>query len=260
MQLGTITRTQIFIMIIILELGLAGLFVYFSYMPTSQKITELDTVIKEKTSKVRRIETTKKELKDLENRVVELKKEISRLEQQFKEELFITRTLFLLEQLTLATKIDIVSFKPSAAVGAPAQPAAGATPAAPAAAPAANAGQPVAPGGQAQKSAKMFNESQEFKKAAFDLDLMGNFSSLNNFLNELTTFPKLVVVDKIEITQQTQGSAPEQTGSATEQQPSKLLQIKIPLTFFVQKQQSLVTVGGEKGAGAKEDKAKSGGR
>lgn len=241
MQVGSLSRNHIIILAFILLAGLLGAFVYFYVMPENGKIKQLEIEIQEKQRKVREVETTKRALADLKVETDKLNMDIGRLEKFFSEDIYIPTTLQLLENLSKATNMELVSIKPSSNK----QPAARPSPAAPgAAAPAAGkpaAGAAGAPGQLGAKPKKVFNSAQEFRTTIIDIALIGNFKGLNDFLSELSWFPKLVVVNKIDLSRSLNAG---ETGQkvVTPEERSKL-QIKLPMTFYIQKKESLVNNG-----------------
>lgn len=253
MQLGTITRNHIVGLIIFLELVLGGCFVWFYALPNNASIQELDKTIAEKQRKNREIEQTKRNLAEQQQEITKLKQELVHLEKFFSEEVYIPTTLKMLEELAQATQVDIISFKPAAAAAKGPARSAGAAGAATATTTAAATGTVRTAGaaGASKKPKKVFNKDDIYKTTVIDIALKAEFKSLYNFLLELSSFPKLVVVDKIEMSrdQVTAG-----TGVSAEQAAaaSNKLQIKMPMTFYIQKKQSLVPISPEEAAAANE--------
>ena len=232
MQLGSINRNQIIILIMVLQAALIGAVVYFVVIPKNGQIKEMQGVVDEKRRKVREVETTKNELKKIKVEVSELKSEIARLEQHFKKELFYPRTLPLLERLTDATKVQLIAFAPAKEQKKKRKKSTGT----------AKPGTTQSrPGGTQKKGKKLFKETTEFEKNVVEIYLGGTFADILNFLAELSTFPKLVVVDRLEFTKEKQ-----QNEDGTQSTDNRL-KVKMPLTFYVQKQQSLVSLSGDNG-------------
>lgn len=239
MKLGTISRNQIIGLVLFLEIVAAGLFIFYYVMPTNTKIGEVNKVIADMQREMRGIETTKKNLQELQREADEINRELARLEQQFKEELFITRTLMLLEVLAGNTNVDIVGFKPSSQSKGRAKK----TSSAQQKPPAPNAAKPGAPAAAAknqQSKKKTFIATQEFKETKFELYLVGQFQNIYNFISELKDFPKLVVLDSIDMSVDESSDA----GAPTAGEKGSL-QVKMPLTFYVQKSEPLVKLGGQ---------------
>lgn len=241
MQVGSLSRNHIIILSLVLLAGLLGAFVYFYVMPENGKIKQLEIEIQEKQRKVREVETTKRALADLKVETEKLNMDIGRLEKFFSEDIYIPTTLQLLENLSKATNMELISIKPTASKQPTARPSTTAPGAAPPAAGKQAAGAPGAQGAPGQPGAKpkkVFNSAQEFRTTVIDVALIGNFKGLNDFLSELSWFPKLVVVNKIDLSRSLNAG---ETGTkvVTPEERSKL-QIKLPMTFYIQKKESLV--------------------
>lgn len=251
MKLGTVSRNQIIGLILFLELVAVAAFVFYYVMPTNKKIEGVSTEINNMVRELRGIETTKKNLNELQTEVQQFNDELKRLEQHFKQELFITRTLMLLEVLAGNTRVDIVGFKPGGKDNRARRPS-GAAQNQPRPEPPKAGGKNAKPvPGQGEKPAKQFNSAQEFKESKYELYVIGQFKNVYNFINELKDFPKLVVLDSIEISMDSSMGKNEGAGAPAAAMPGASqagsLQVKMPLTFYVQSAEPLVKLGGEKG-------------
>jgi Tfp pilus assembly protein PilO len=254
MKLGTVSRNQLIGLILFLELVAAAAFVFYYIMPTNKKIGDVTTEINNMQRELRGIETTKKNLSDLQIEVQQYNDELKRLEQHFKQELFITRTLMLLEVLAGNTNVDIVAFKPNnqSKDARRSKPAAGAADK-PTPAPAQKGG---AKKPEPQKKVKSFNAAQEFTETKYELFLVGQFKNVYNFISELKDFPKLVVLDSLDMSADNSDSG---DAGATAAGGSKgALQVKMPLTFYVQSAEPLVKFGGEDPGAATQEGAQPG--
>lgn len=258
MKLGTVSKNQVIGLILFLELVAIAAFVFYFVMPTNEKIEGVVTEINNMKRELRGIETTKKNLNELQTEVQQFNDELKRLEQHFKQELFITRTLMLLEVLAGNTRVDIVGFKPSGKDKQKARRPAGGEaaqnrPKPEAAQKGGDAKNKPAPK-QGNKPVKQFNAAQEFKETKYELFVVGQFKNVYNFINELKDFPKLVVLDSLEITADT--TASEDAGAPVAGASAGALQVKMPLTFYVQSAEPLVKMEGKDG----EDAAQAGGK
>jgi len=245
MQVGSLSRNAVIGLILFIQAALIGAFFYWIYMPSSDAMKQLETEIQEKQRKVREVETTKRALADLRVEIDKLNLDISRLEKFFSEDIYIPTTLQLLENLSKATNMELISIKPAADKQATSRPnpatPGGAKAPAPGSATASVAvkpGVPGAPGAPGAKPKKTFNSDQEFRTTIVDVALIGDFKSLNEFLSELSWFPKLVVVNKLEVSRA--NSAGEKGTKVVSPEEASKLQIKLPMTFYIQKKQSLV--------------------
>ena len=218
--------------------GGVAYFIYY-YQPQQAVIAQKLQVIDKKKREVREIELTKRMLEETKEEIERLKSDIVRLEKFFPEEVFIPRVLVLVENLAMATHVEISFIRPSAA-GAARRPTAapsGAAAPAPATTPAA---------GEGEASAKLsFNEKSEYRTSEIDFKVSGTFQNIYNFMNELSTFPKLVVVDRLTLTptstgkeerraegQEEEGGA--ETGREVEVGGYIELSADLPLTFYIQ--------------------------
>jgi Tfp pilus assembly protein PilO len=248
MQVGSLSanRNLLIGLAIFLELAAAIAYFMYYYNPTQVKLKELNSIVEKKSREVREIEMTKRLLSEKRKEIERLRADIARLERYFPEEVFIPRVLVLLENLAQATHLKIDSITPGV-IGAakPGTAAAPATTAAarPAATPAvAPAGTPAgataasAPATSGNPNAVKFDSTREYKTINVDFNVIGTFQNVNNFMNELTTFPKLVVVDTLTLTpretnrtgRNSQQNKDVEVGSSVE------LTTKMPLTFYIQ--------------------------
>jgi len=256
MEVGSLSanRNLIIFLIIILELVGGGYYYMFPLKANQQKLKDLNVVVEKKSREVREVEMTKKLLAEKRKEIERLKTEIARLERFFPEEVFIPRVLVLLENLAEATHLSIGTIKPGTQAAAGRRP--GTPPSAvqkpagaemaqaptPTVGPAARGnravpGNPAAPGaGPGDKTATKFDSNREYKTINVDFDVKGTFQNISNFMNELTTFPKLVVVDTLDLTPSTKSGS--DTNSQTEKEvevgASAELAAKMPLTFYIQ--------------------------
>ncbi|HOX28857.1 MAG TPA: hypothetical protein PLQ76_06865 [bacterium] len=245
MQVGSLSgnKNLFVILAILLELGAGVLYYMYYYQPTQAKITELEQIVEKKSRDVREIEMTKRLLEESIQEIQRLKVEIARIERFFPEEVFVPRVLVLIENLATATHIKINSIEPAAAGSAAPVPGAGApvaaqptTTAAPAAA---GAAATTGPGGKPKLT---FDQNKEYKTSLVNFRATGSFNNLCNFMNELTTFPKLVVVDKISVRPTTgkedkKGSKEQDQTEVEVGETTVELDIDMPLTFYIQTQQ-----------------------
>lgn len=262
MQVGSLSgnRNLIVILLIIVEIGL-GVYYYFTkYQEKVAEVEQKKLVVEQMKKDVREVELTKQLLEETRQEIEKLKTDIARLEKFFPEDVFVPRVLVLIENLAIATHVDIESIRP----GREMEPvrrggtSGGATPA-PATGPVAGApatttpapGAPATPGGG--KAPVKFNEADEYKTSQVDLKVKGTFQNIYNFMNELATFPKLVVVEKISLTgeadnkaegsgksgggEEDESGAPE-TGKEVEVGGYVMLSVDLPLTFYVQKKEA----------------------
>lgn len=232
MQLGSINKTQIVILALILEIAAGVLFYFYFYVPKNNELKELLTVIEKKQRDKREIELTKRSLADTKREIEFLKAQIQRLEKFLPEEVHVPRVLVLIESLASATHLNINTIKPSAssAVAAPG--------AVPGARPPTSLGGPTAaakPGAPAQAAGKLtFNSTAEYRTSVIEFNVSGSFRSMYNFLRELSSFPKLVVVDNITASTRGQQTTGTKTQGASEKPKENSLDINMPLTFYIQ--------------------------
>jgi Tfp pilus assembly protein PilO len=251
MQLGTINKTQITVAAIILEIAFCVLFYLYYYVPKTTELAELKIVIEKKQRDKREIELTKKNLAEAQRDIDNLKREIEHLEKYLPEKVYVPRVLVLIESLATATRLNILSIRP-AAVGAARAPVPGA-PVAGAAAPVAGTttpGAPTTPGMPGEKPKMTFNPDMEYRQSVIDFQATGDFPAVINFMRELASFPKLVVVNHIAISvnsqpdknTQPQGGKVSQTAAASGMPynpkggPAAQLSVTMPLTFYIQQQ------------------------
>ncbi len=267
MEIGSLSanRNLIIILIIIIELGLGGYYYWVPYRNNQAELKSLNEIVERKNKEVREIEMTKKMLAEKRKEIERLKADISRLERYFPEDVFIPRVLVLLENLAEATHLRIEGVKPGsvgAAAGRPSGPAAVKRPQqntnqkssvyaqaskSPTSAPnnKASAGRgnkgAVATTANPQKEVIKFDSNKEYKTINVDFNVIGTFSNISNFMNELTTFPKLVVVDTITLAPRNTGSSKnnKQDNSAkTDVGISIELNAKMPLMFYIQQEKA----------------------
>jgi len=246
MQVGSLSenRNLLLVLWMIVALGLGVVFYIYYHQPAAVRVQELETIVEKKKREVREIEMTKRLLAEVRQEIERLKIDIARIEKFFPEEVFIPRVLVLIENLAEATHIRIESIKPEAG-GRGGRPAAGASSVAPRPAPSAAATE--------KQAAALFDESKEYKTMTVDFRALGSFHNVYNFMNELSTFPKLVVVDRLSLNaKDTKG---ESSGDEREREIEVggyvELTVEMPLTFYVQKQKSLEfsSAAGETAAG-----------
>lgn len=208
--------------------GGVAYFVYY-YQPQQLVLAEKVQIIEKKKREVREIELTKRMLEEAKEEIGRLKADIARLEKFFPEEVFIPRVLVLVENLAMATHVEIGYIRPSA-VGRGRRPTA-----APSGAPA------PAPVAGAAPERLTFNDKTEYRTSEIDFKINGTFQNIYNFMNELSTFPKLVVVDRLALTpaggtakgaEQEEGGA--ETGREIEVGGYIELSADLPLTFYIQ--------------------------
>ncbi len=240
MEVGSLSanRNLIIIVLLVLELACIPLFYFYKYVPMEDAIKEKEKIVEEKKRDVREIELTKRLLTETREEIVRLKADIARLEKFFPQEVFIPRVLVLIENLALATHVDINYIKPSSRrapkPNANSKATAGARRAA-----------PVPAAGNQKNQATKFDSNKEYAQSNVDFKIDGSFQNIYNFMNELSTFPKLVVVDHLSLTPQqskekseseseTGGSA--ETGREIEVGGYVKISANMPLTFYIQKQ------------------------
>lgn len=272
MEIGSLSANKniLIVFLILIEIGLGVAYYMYKYTPLKEDIVVKQKIRDDKKKQTREIELTKKLLRETKEEMERLKSEIARIEKFFPQEVFVPRVLVLVENLAIATHVNIKSVKPSSersrkrggadrAANAPVAPQGGA---APAAAPAAGA-PGAAPGAETKKNKLKFDDKKEYSTSDINFTISGPFNNIYNFLNELTTFPKLVVVDNLsisskkggdskseELTEAGRPSSPE-TGKEVEMGNAISLEAEMPLTFYIQKVKSpdLVVGGGSAGAG-----------
>jgi Tfp pilus assembly protein PilO len=240
MEVGSLSgnRNLLLALWIIVVLGLGGAFYMYYYQPTQKQVQELETIVEKKKREVREIEMTKRLLAEVNQEIERLKVDIARLEKFFPEEVFIPRVLVLIENLAEATHITIDSIKPvSGASRSSSAPSSAAAQPAPAAAPAAAAAAAAKPG------VLVFDAEKEYKTMDVDFKAKGTFQNIYNFMNELTTFPKLVVVNTISLSPLSTGGTNTEDKTETEQREIEVgesieLSADMPLTFYIQKQKA----------------------
>lgn len=244
MEVGSLSgnRNLIVVICILLEIGAAVFYYFQAYQPLVVTIEDKKQIMEKKRKDVREIELTKQLLEETKQEIERLKTDIARLEKFFPEEVFIPRVLVLIENLSIATHVEIETIRPGksgsvrrGATGAPTQPTGG-----PRTAP----GAPGAAG--AAKPPVKFNETDEYKTSEVSLKVKGTFQNIYNFMEELATFPKLVVVDKLNMSVDSasgedgegMGEGAPETGREVEVGGYVELSVDIPLTFYVQKKDS----------------------
>lgn len=246
MEVGSLSgnRNLIVVLLILMEIGASVYYYLQVYQPLVINIENRKQVMEKKRKDVREIELTKQLLEETKQEIERLKTDIARLEKFFPEQVFIPRVLVLIENLAIATHVDLDSVRPGKAGSVRrGGTSGGAVPA-----PAANAAKGKAGGaGGVEPPPLKFDEAAEYKTSEVSLKVRGTFQNIYNFMNELATFPKLVVVDRVNLS--TKGSdangedgsevmgAPE-TGREVEVGGYVELSADIPLTFYVQKKDS----------------------
>ncbi len=248
MEVGSLSanRNLLIILLIILELAAGVVYFIYHYQPTQMELKELNAIVERKKREVREIEMTKRLLSEKRKEIERLKADIARLERFFPEEVFVPRVLVLLENLAEATHLKIQTIKPGLH-GVGARPGATA-PVAKRQAETAQVTPPAAPGAAgkttgttqaANPAAMKFDSTKEYKTIGVDFDVRGSFQNIYNFMNELTTFPKLVVVDTITMAPEGSAGKDSKGKSATRQNEPESgayveLIVKMPLTFYIQ--------------------------
>lgn len=209
------------ILVIVLEAALCVLFYLYIYTPTTAEIAQLEAEVERMRRDKREIELTKKLLAETRKENERLRTEIEHLERFFPEELYIPTVLLQIEHLAMATQLTISKITPKGTAVQRTESPQGA-----AAAPAVAA----APGVQQEDKRYAFNPDREYKKSVIDFDVTGNFQSVYNFFSELTTFPKLVVIEKMGLSYQGKGGGERGRGAGG----AGNLKVNMPLTFYIQ--------------------------
>lgn len=235
----TATRNAIVILVLLLEIGACVAFYFYKYVPMQAEIERKEEIVEEKKRDVREIEMTKRLLTETREEIERLKSDIARLEKFFPQEVFIPRVLVLIENLAMATHVDIQYLKPRAggrAAAASQQSRASSN----------RRAAPAPATGKTGEKTVEFNSSKEYSQSNIDFKINGSFQNIYNFMNELATFPKLVVVDRLSLNQQQ--SQTDETGATQEGSAETGLEIEVggyvevsadlPLTFYIQKQDS----------------------
>jgi len=230
MQVGSLSanRNLIIVLVILLELG-AGVYYFFSvYQTMEQTKRQKEQTVETKKKEVREIELTKRLLAEERDIIGQLKADIARIEKFFPEEVFIPRVLVLIENLAMATHVEIDSIRPTRARKRRASAARSGT------------ARPAAASG---KEKPLFNPDKEFTTTDIDFKITGSFQNVYNFMDELATFPKLVVVDNLQITPQGDQEESETQSVVGKDRKKDIeiggymeLDVQLPLTFYVQKQ------------------------
>ncbi|MEW5945505.1 MAG: hypothetical protein AB1742_04845 [bacterium] len=228
MEVGRVSRNQIFALLIIVEAALAVVYYMYYYVPQTARIVELKEEAQKKQRDVREIELTKKLLADTRLENERLKAEIEHLEKFFPEEMFVPTVLLQIEQLASATQLDITKIAPK-------------TPTTGEKAGEEKAGK--APAGQqpAQQEEFAFDAQKEYTTSIVEFDAEGSYKALYDFMSELTSFPKLVVVNNFKVT--TAGAAAGGQGQGkTPPEKAGMLKVTMPLTFYIQKRRAPVAL------------------
>lgn len=244
MEVGSLSgnRNLIVILLILLQIGASVYYYLQVYQPIVIKIEDRKQVMEKKRKDVREIELTKQLLEETKQEIERLKTDIARLEKFFPEDVFIPRVLVLIENLAIATHVDLDTIRP----GKGGNVRRGGTSGGAVPAPAANAAKGKAAQANTPPTLK-FDEAGEYKTSEVSLKVRGTFQNIYNFMNELATFPKLVVVDKMTLSGKGSGAEGE-SGSEVEGAPETGREVEvggyveltadIPLTFYVQKKDS----------------------
>lgn len=242
MEVGSISgnRNLLIALLLIAEIAGGTLYFIYHYQPNQARIQDLQKIVVQKNREVREIELTKRMLSEVRQEIERLKADISRLEKFFPEEVFVPRVLVLIENLADATHIKIESITPTAGRRSPPAGAGVAEQPTPAAAPAAGGAQPAA---AAKPGAIIFDSRKEYITTDIDFRAKGTFQNVYNFMNELTTFPKLVVVDTLTLTPEKGKTGDTGASEESRQQEVEMggyvtLSVSMPLTFYIQKQKS----------------------
>lgn len=242
MEVGSISGNRNLLISLLLIAEIAGWTLYFiyHYQPNQARIQDLQKIVVQKNREVREIELTKRMLSEVRQEIERLKADISRLEKFFPEEVFVPRVLVLIENLADATHIKIESITPATGRRSPTAGAGVAEQPAPEAATAAGGAQPAA---AAKPGAITFDSRKEYTTTDIDIRAKGTFQNVYNFMNELTTFPKLVVVDTLALRPEKEKEG--ETGASEESRQKEVemggyvtLRVEMPLTFYIQKQKS----------------------
>jgi Tfp pilus assembly protein PilO len=230
MEIGSLSANRNLLIIIglIVEIALGAVFYIYYYQPRQVRITELETIVAKKQKQVREIQVTQKLLEETKQEIARLKSEIVRIERFFPENVFVPRVLVLVENLAEATNMNVESLKP-ASKGRKGGKSSVAREGASRPAPAASAKDPTK---------IKFDEKKEYSTSDIEFKASGTFRNLHNFMNELTTFPKLVVVDTLVLAPgKTNDSADGGAEREIEIGEHVMLKVEMPLTFYIQKQQ-----------------------
>lgn len=219
-------RNAIFALLIILEAAVCVLFYMYYYVPKNAELAQLEAEVYKKRQHKREIELTKKQLAKLQIENKLLEEQIMHLEKFLPEEYFVPTVLLQIEQLATATRLTVSKMTPKSKAASQAQQ---------------KTGQPTpatAPGAPAPTPEKVFDPAKEYKTNVVDLDISGTFDAVKNFLEELASFPKLVVIEEIRISNQTQAAANDKgDGDKSEEEDADSageLKIAVPLTFYMQ--------------------------
>ncbi len=227
MEIGSLSANRNLIIGFLCFVVLALAFAYgkFYYMPTQVKIQDLEKIVEKKERDVREIEMTRRLLSEKKQEIERLKVDIARLERFFPEEVFIPRVLVLIENLANATHLKVGSIKP--AKGAKRSKSSAKS----------GVAKPTASSAKA-KTPTSFDSKKEYKTSAIDFKAKGTFQNLYNFMNELTTFPKLVVVDNLKLVPENDNNEESSTDYGNEVEVGSYvdLAIDMPLTFYIQRQ------------------------
>jgi len=229
MEIGSLSANKNLLIIIglIAEIALGAVFFIYYYQPRQARITELETIVAKKQKQVREIQVTQKLLEETKQEIARLKSEIVRIERFFPENVFIPRVLVLVENLAEATNMNVESLKPSTK-GRKGSKSSVAREGASRPAPAAATKDPAK---------TKFDEKKEYSTSDIEFKASGTFRNLHNFMNELTTFPKLVVVDSLSLSPGKIDSVDGGAEQEIEIGEHVMLKVDMPLTFYIQKQQ-----------------------
>ena len=117
MEVGSLSANRNLLVILSMIVWIAGGVAYFVYYYQPQQIIlkEKVEVIERKKREVREIELTKRLLEETKEEIERLKSDIARLEKFFPEEVFVPRVLVLVENLAMATHVEISHIRPSSA-------------------------------------------------------------------------------------------------------------------------------------------------
>ncbi len=251
MQFGSLTssantKNAIVLLLLIVQLGAAGLFYFYKYTPIQTQIAEKQKTVSDLKKQVREVEATKKQLDETIIEIGRLKAEIKRIEKFFPENVFVPRLLVLIENLALATHVDIETIKPkTSGKSERAKPKTASAAKTPAATPTPKSTTPgAAP--KPNNPKLVFDQDKEYSTTDIDFSISGTFQNVYTFLNELATFPKLVVVNELEMSIDDSSSSDKQKIDEESQQKIEekelgsqvTLSVKMPLSFYIQKAES----------------------
>ncbi len=224
MQLGKITPAHI----IFLTVLICGAMLYFGItnyiLPKFSIISENQKKIEKMSRDLAEIEQIKKSLLTVRNEIKTLLSESRYLEKALLEKQFIPTILQQIELLGIHTQINITSIspKPTEKISRTKEPHSRPTPTIQS---------------TSQTTKKVFSPDKEYTKINVEINLEGTYRKIMDFLNELVTFPKPVIVEKISAKSSSKLSPQPGTGEQEkkEEENEIVLTVKMPLSFYVAK-------------------------